>query len=191
VSGQHELWLVRHGETEWTKTLQHTSTTDVPLTEIGEDQARALGARLAGHDFALVLSSPKGRALDTCRLAGLGDRVETDENLTEWNYGDYEGVTTADIRKKVPGWTVWDGPIPNGETPAEVAARARRAIERATGADGDVALFAHGHFLRVLTATWLDLPPEGGRLFALGTATISVLGHERETRVIRQWNLPA
>ena len=191
MTNGHELWLVRHGETEWTKTLQHTSTTDVPLTDVGEDQARALGARLAGHDFALVLSSPKGRALDTCRLAGLGDRVETDENLTEWNYGDYEGVTTADIRKDVPGWTVWDGPIPNGETPAEVAARARRVIDRATGADGDVALFAHGHFLRVLTATWLDLPPEGGRLFALGTATISVLGYERETRVIRQWNLPA
>src|SRR5688572_12712656 len=175
MTKQGELWLVRHGETDWSKSLRHTGTTDVPLTEAGVEQARALGAQLRDHEFALVLSSPRSRAVETCRLAGLGDRVAIDDNLAEWDYGDYEGVTTADIRKEHAGWTVWDGPIPNGENPAQVAARARRVIERATSAAGDVALFAHGHFLRVLTATWLDLPPEGGRYFALSTATISVL----------------
>jgi broad specificity phosphatase PhoE len=191
MTKQGELWLARHGETEWTKTLQHTSTTDVPLTEVGEEQARALGAKLGDHEFALALSSPMRRALDTARLAGFGDRVEIDDDLVEWNYGDYEGRTTADIREERPGWTLWDDGVPMGEIPEQVAARTRRVIDRATKAGGDVLLFAHGHVLRVLTATWLGLSPEAGQLFALGTATLSVLGHEREARVIRQWNLPA
>ncbi|HUF83665.1 MAG TPA: histidine phosphatase family protein [Acidimicrobiia bacterium] len=186
-----ELWLVRHGETEWSKSGQHTGATDVPLTEEGRRQAEALGALLRHHEFARVLSSPKSRALETCRLAGYGDGVEIDGDLVEWDYGEYEGRTTADIRKEQPGWTVWSGPVPGGETPAKVAARTQRVIDRAVTADGGVALFAHGHVLRVLAATWLGLPPEAGRWFALGTATLSVLGHERETRVIQLWNRPA
>ena len=182
---------MRHGETEWSRSGQHTGVTDVALTEEGERQAEALGALLRHHEFARVVSSPKSRALETCRLAGYGDGVEIDGDLVEWDYGEYEGRTTADIRTEQPGWTVWSGPVPGGETPAQVAARTQRVIDRASEADGDVALFAHGHVLRVLAATWLGLPPEAGRWFALGTATLSVLGHERETRVIRLWNRPA
>jgi broad specificity phosphatase PhoE len=184
------LWLVRHGETEWSRSGQHTGTTDVPLTDAGRAQAQALGALLRDHEFVRVLSSPKSRALETCRLAGYGDVVEIDDDLLEWDYGDYEGRTTVDIREERPSWTLWDDGVPDGELPAQVAARARRVIDEAARADGDVALFAHGHVLRVLTATWLGLPPEAGRLFALGTATLSVLGHERETRVVRLWNRP-
>jgi broad specificity phosphatase PhoE len=191
VPEQFELWLARHGETEWTKTLRHTSTTDVPLTEVGEEEARALGARVGDHAFALVLSSPMRRALDSAHLAGFGDRVEVDDDLVEWNYGNYEGRTTADIREERPGWTLWDDGVPMGEIPEQVAARTRRVIDRASKAGGDVLLFAHGHVLRVLAATWLGLSPEAGQLFALGTATLSVLGYEREARVIRHWNLPA
>jgi broad specificity phosphatase PhoE len=182
-----ELWLVRHGETEWTATGQHTSHTDVPLTATGREQATSVGGVLAGRPFAEVLSSPMSRALDTCRLAGYGDVVETDDDLKEWDYGDYEGRTTAEIRTELPGWTVWAG-SPSGEPLADVGARARRVIERATAAGGDAALFSHGHFLRILGATWVGLPPEGGRLLSLGTASLSILGYEREARVIRQWN---
>jgi broad specificity phosphatase PhoE len=182
-----ELWLVRHGETGWTATGQHTSHTDVPLTDTGREQATSVGGVLAGRPFAVVLSSPMSRALDTCRLAGYGDRVETDDDLKEWDYGEYEGLTTADIRKGRRGWTVWAG-SPGGEPLEEAGARARRAIERATADGGDAVLFSHGHFLRILGATWVGLPPEGGRLLSLGTASLSILGYERETRVIRQWN---
>jgi broad specificity phosphatase PhoE len=186
-----ELWLVRHGETEWSKSGQHTGRTDVPLTETGREQAKALGELLGGHEFARVLTSPLSRATDTCRLAGYGDRAEVTDDLREWDYGDYEGEKTVDIRKSRPGWTIWSGDVPAGETAEQVAARAQRVIDRTSTAGGDVALFAHGHVLRVLAATWLGLPPGSGRLFALGTATLSVLGHERETRVISLWNRPA
>jgi broad specificity phosphatase PhoE len=182
-----EIWLVRHGATEWTATGQHTSRTDVPLTDEGREQARALGRVLDGHEFALVLSSPLSRALETCRLAGFGDAVETDDDLREWDYGEYEGRTTADIREERPGWNVWAG-SPGGESLDEVGARARRVLERATGADGDAALFSHGHFLRILGACWLGLAPEGGRFFLLSTAAASLLGYERESRVLREWN---
>jgi broad specificity phosphatase PhoE len=188
AESRHQLWLVRHGETEWSASGQHTSRTDIPLTPLGERQAMALGKNLAGHKFALVLSSPLARARETCRLAGLGDSAEMTDDLREWDYGIYEGRRTADIRKEAPGWTVWNSPIPGGESIEQVAQRTRRVIDRAVGAPGDVALFAHAHVLRVLTACWLGLPPDAGRLLALGTASLNVLGYERETRVISVWN---
>jgi len=184
----HSIWLVRHGETEWSASGQHTGRTDIPLTPTGERQAAALGRLLAGRRFALVLSSPLGRARETCRLAGYGDAAAVTDDLREWDYGDYEGRKTADIRKEVPDWTIWAGPVPGGETIGQVSQRTRRVIDRAVAAGGEAALFAHGHVLRILAATWLGLPPEGGRLLALGTASLSVLGHERETRVISTWN---
>lgn len=182
-----EIWLVRHGDTEWTGSGQHTSRTDVPLTETGREQARSLGELLDGREFELVLSSPLSRALETCRLAGYSEAAEIDDDLREWDYGEYEGRKTADIRKERPGWTVWMG-SPGGESLDHVGARARRVLERAAGAGGDAALFSHGHFLRILGACWLGLPPDGGRLFVLSTAALSVLGYERETRVFREWN---
>ncbi|HEY3096090.1 MAG TPA: histidine phosphatase family protein [Acidimicrobiia bacterium] len=182
-----EVWLVRHGETEWTRTGQHTSRTDVSLTEQGRKQAEALGRVLEGRDFAVVLSSPLSRALETCRLAGLGDVVQADDDLCEWDYGEYEGRTTVDIRKERPGWNVWAG-SPGGESLDHVGTRARRVLERAAGAAGDAVLFSHGHFLRILGACWLGLEPEGGRFFLLSTAAVSVLGYERESRVLREWN---
>jgi broad specificity phosphatase PhoE len=188
AESHHQVWLVRHGETEWSASGQHTSRTDIPLTPLGERQAMALGKNLAGHTFALVLSSPLARARETCRLAGLGDSAEMTDDLREWDYGIYEGRRTADIRKETPGWTVWNSPIPGGESIEQVAQRTRRVIDRAVGAPGDVALFAHAHVLRVLTACWLGLPPDAGRLLALGTASLNILGYERETRVISVWN---
>jgi broad specificity phosphatase PhoE len=186
-----ELWLVRHGETEWSRSGAHTGRTDIPLTEAGRAQARAIGRCLAGRAFALVLASPLQRALETCRLAGYGGAAQIDPNLREWDYGDYEGRTTAGIRAQVPGWSLWkDGPA-NGETIEQVAARARAAMDRAAAAPGDAALFAHGHVLRILAACWLSLPPDAGRLLALDTASISALGYERETRVVSRWNLSA
>jgi probable phosphoglycerate mutase len=181
-----EIWLVRHGETEWSRSGQHTSRTDLPLTAEGERQAASLKRMLAGHSFALVLSSPVKRAVDTCRLVGL--TPEINEDLIEWDYGDYEGLTTPEIQKRVPGWTVWTGVAPNGETVDHVATRAERVISHALSAGGDVALFGHGHLSRVLAARWIGLEPSGGRLLALSTASVSVLGFERETRVIRLWN---
>ena len=186
-----ELWLIRHGETEWSRSGAHTGRTDLPLTDRGRRNAAAIGRLLKGRPFALVLTSPLQRAIDTCRLAGYGDAAQVDPRLAEWDYGDYEGRTTAEIRKEVPGWSLWTSPVPHGETLHQVAARARAAIARATEAGGDAALFAHGHVLRILTACWLDLPPVCGRLFALDTASVSTLGFERETRVISRWNLSA
>jgi broad specificity phosphatase PhoE len=184
------IWLIRHGETEWSRSGAHTGRTDIPLTEAGRENALAVGRWLAGRQFSLVLTSPLSRARDTCRLAGYGDAAQADANLAEWNYGDYEGRTTADIRKEAPDWSLWRDGVPNGESIEEVSTRAGTVLARALQADGDVALFAHGHILRILTARWLDLPPDCGRLFALATATVSTLGYERETRVIAQWNLP-
>ena len=184
-----ELWLIRHGETEWSRSGAHTGRTDLPLTPIGREKAAAIGRRLAGRPFALALASPLQRALDTCRLAGYGNSAQLEPNLREWDYGDYEGRTTADIRRENPGWSLWiDGP-PNGETIQQVSVRAEAVIARALQANGDVALFAHGHILRILAARWLGLPPDGGRLFALATGSASILGYERETRVIAQWNV--
>ena len=179
--------LVRHGETKWSRELKHTGSTDVPLTEQGEQQARRLADALRGREFALVLSSPLRRALDTAHLAGF--EPELRDELREWDYGDYEGRRTAEIREEVPDWTIWRGGAPNGETIAEVGARADRVIEEIRAVDGDVLVFAHGHLLRVLAARWLGLEPDGGRLFALDAATLSTLGYERETPVLRSWNV--
>ena len=185
-----EIWLVRHGETEWARLGRHTGLTDIPLTEHGRAQAASVADELADHEFALVLSSPLSRALDTARLAGFGDRVETSDDLLEWDYGADEGLTTPEIREERPGWTIWrDGPK-GGETADEVARRVDRVIERVRAGHGDVAVFAHGHVLRVLAVRWLGEPPSEGRLYALGTATLSVLGWERDTPVIERWNMP-
>ena len=188
MADRHQIWLVRHGETEWSLTGRHTGRTDVPLTAAGRHQADALGRHLAGRAFALVLTSPLVRARDTCRLAGYGEVAEVTDELLEWDYGIYEGRTTPDIRKAEPEWSIWTSPVPQGESVEQVGERARRVIDRAVAAAGDVALFAHAHILRILAACWIALPPVGGRLLALGVASISVLGYERETRVIRVWN---
>jgi probable phosphoglycerate mutase len=183
-----ELWLVRHGETEWTRTGQHTGRTDLPLTAEGERQSVELGRRLGGRRFSLVLTSPLRRARDTCRLAGYGGAARVTDDLREWDYGAYEGRTSEEIRREAPGWTIWTGAVPGGETADGVASRARRAIAEAERAGGEVALFAHAHVLRVLAACWLGLPPSEGRIFALGTASVSVLGEERGARLVRLWN---
>jgi probable phosphoglycerate mutase len=184
----HEVILVRHGETEWSGAGKHTGRTDIALTDEGRDQASALGAFLRGRRFTLVLTSPLSRALETCRLAGLGEAAQERAELMEWDYGAYEGRTTAEIREERLGWTLWHDGVPGGETAAEVGDRADRVIAELRAAGGDAALFAHGHVLRVLAARWLDLAPADGRFFALDTATVSVLGYERETAVIRLWN---
>lgn len=189
-----EMVLLRHGETEWSRTGRHTGRTDVPLTPRGEEQAKALIPVLRESSFGLVLVSPAQRATRTADLAGLGS-YEVDPDLWEWDYGGYEGVTTPDIRKERPGWYLWRDGVPPGETPgesaAEVGARADWVIERARRADGRVALVAHGHLLRVLTARWLRLDPADGRLFRLDTGTYSRLAFEHGEPVIRTWNAPA
>jgi probable phosphoglycerate mutase len=182
-----DVWLVRHGATEWSESGRHTSTTDLPLLPSGEEDARALAPRLAEHDFALVLSSPRQRARRTAELAGF-PAAEVDEDLAEWAYGDYEGLTTDQIRETVPGWTVWTHPCPGGETAAQVAERLDRVVARCHAVDGDSLLFAHGHSLRGLAARWLELPLGEGRLLKLETGTISVLGHEREQAVVLRWS---
>ena len=183
-----EVVLVRHGETEWSAALRHTGRTDLPLTSAGEEEARAVGEALRGREFALVLSSPLRRALDTASLAGLAPQVRGD--LAEWDYGEYEGLTTAQIRETVLDWTIWRYGARGGESGAEVGARVNRVIAEILQVDGDVLVFAHGHLLRVLCARWLGLEPSDGRLFALDPATLSTLGFEREQRVIRVWNAP-
>lgn len=183
-----ELWLVRHGETEWSRSGRHTGRTDIPLTPRGEQQAKVLGRRLAGRNFALVLTSPLGRARETCRLAGYAEVARPDPDLMEWDYGAYEGRTSADIRREVAGWSIWTGGARGGESADEVGARADRVIGRSLEAVGDVALFAHGHVLRILAVRWLGLPAASGRYLALDTASLSALGHEHEQRVIRWWN---
>jgi broad specificity phosphatase PhoE len=182
-----EVWLVRHGATEWSESGRHTSVTDLPLLKPGERAAAALAPRLAGHDFALVLTSPRARARRTAELAGFPS-AEVDADLAEWDYGDYEGLTTDQIREQVPGWTVFSHPCPGGETAAEVGARLDRVIARCRALNGDALVFGHGHALRVLTARWLGLTVADGRLFVLGTATISRLGHEHESPALQAWN---
>lgn len=183
------IFLVRHGETEWSRDRKHTSRTDLPLTPVGCQHAQKLARRLAGESFSLVLTSPLLRARETARLAGLLDRAEVTDDLREWDYGEYEGLTTAEIRAAgQPEWDVWHGCSPGGEGPDDVGVRADRVLERTAAVDGDVALFAHGHVLRVLGARWIGLPAVGGSHLALGTATLCVLGHERETSVLERWN---
>ena len=181
------VWLVRHGETAWSRDGLHTSVTEAELTELGIESARELRPRLAGHPFALVLTSPRLRARRSAELAGFPDAI-IDDDLAEWAYGSYEGMTTAEIRETVPGWTVWTHPSPGCESAADVGERLDRVIARARAAAGDVLLFGHSHALRALTARWLGLAVTDGRLFRLDTATVSVLGYERETPVVVRWN---
>jgi broad specificity phosphatase PhoE len=182
-----ELWVVRHGETEWSRDGRHTSHTEVELTPEGEQVARGLEQRLEGVQFDLVLTSPRQRTRRTAELAGFPD-AEVDEDLREWDYGDYEGVTTPEIRETVPGWTVWTHPSPGGETAEEVSARMDRLVERVRAVEGRVLVFSHGHASRALAARWLEQPVAEGRLFKLGTATISVLSFEHESPVVERWN---
>jgi probable phosphoglycerate mutase len=185
-----EIVLVRHGETEWSRDRRHTGRTDIPLTEAGRREGEELRDALTEWSFARVLSSPLARALDTCRLAGLGEGAELSDDLVEWDYGEYEGITTARIREQRPGWYLWRDGCPRGEKAADVGRRVDRVIAALDGTDGDVALFAHGHVLRVLAARWLGLGPEAGALLKLDTGTLSALGYERETRVVTRWNAP-
>ena len=180
--------VVRHGETEWSRTGRHTGRSDIPLTENGERQARAVGEALRGREFALVVSSPLIRARETARLAGFEPELRDD--LAEWDYGEYDGLTTPQIREQVPDWTIWGYGAVGGESVEQLAARADRVVAELLAVDGDVLVFSHGHFLRVLTARWLGLGAADGRLFALDSGTLSTLGFEREQRVIRSWNVP-
>jgi broad specificity phosphatase PhoE len=188
VEERHEVVIVRHGETEWSRAGKHTGRTDVPLTDAGRGQAQLVGAALRSRRFAAVWTSPLSRALETCRLAGFGDSAVRKTELAEWDYGEYEGRTTPEIRGEQQGWTLWRDGVPGGETADEVGARADRVLTEAGSVGGDVLVFAHGHVLRVLAARWLGLDPAGGRLLALDPATLSVLGYEREARVVRLWN---
>jgi probable phosphoglycerate mutase len=185
---ERQVYLARHGETDWSRSGRHTGRTDVPLTEVGRGQAESLAARVAGHPFALVLTSPLSRAAETSVLAGYGAVAMADPDLQEWDYGELEGRRTDEIREELPGWTIWEGPWPGAETIDEVAARADRVISRLRAIDGDVLVFSHGHLLRILAARWLGLSPSMGRMFALTTATLSVLGWERGAPVVERWN---
>lgn len=182
-----ELWLVRHGATEWSVAGRHTSITDLPLLPEGEEVARSLADRLHDVDFAQVLTSPRTRARRTAELAGFAG-AEVDEDLAEWAYGDYEGVTTEEIRRDAPGWTIWTHAAPGGETAAQVQERVDRVVERVRSLEGRTLAFGHGHALRALAARWLGLPVTDGRHFELDTATVSVLAFEREEPVLRRWN---
>jgi broad specificity phosphatase PhoE len=191
MSAEIELWLIRHGETEWSLSGAHTSRTDIPLTEHGRKRAEELRDYLKGTQFNAVFVSPMQRARETCEIAGFEDIAVVDEGLREWDYGIYEGKTTAEIRKDVPGWSVWKDEIVGGETAEDVGERADGVIAQALAAGapgGKVALFAHAHILRILAARWVGLAADGGRLLTLGTGSVSVLGWERETRVIEAWN---
>ena len=186
----HEVYLVRHGETEWSLSGQHTGATDIPLTENGKAVARELGEKLNGIEFTAVWSSPMSRAIDTARLAGYEHDVRIDDRLKEWAYGDYEGKTTPEIRETRPDWFLWRDGCPGGESPAQVGVRADGLVDEVRAVQGDVLLFAHGHILRVITARWLGYPPGDGMHFSLGTATLSILGYEHEAASIWQWNAP-
>lgn len=182
------VFAIRHGETAWSRSGQHTGTTDLPLTDNGRRLAERLRPALAGRPFALVLVSPMQRALDTCVLAGLGDSAAVEPDLMEWNYGDYEGLTAAQIDGMRKGWLIFRDGCPGGETPQQVEARVDRVIARARAAAGDVALFSHGHFLRVFAARWIGLPARGGQHFLLDTGTLCVLGYYRDIPAVSVWN---
>ena len=184
------LFCIRHGETEWSLSGQHTGVTDIPLTDNGRELAKRLRTPLSRNSFSLVLVSPLKRALETCALAGLSGDAQIETDLMEWNYGDFEGLTTAQIRKDNPGWIVFRDGCPNGEAPEEVGSRVDRVISRALTVEGDVALFAHGHVLRTLAARWIGLPPQGGVHFLLDTGTLCILGFYRDARAIKAWNAP-
>ncbi|MEJ2060590.1 MAG: histidine phosphatase family protein [Gammaproteobacteria bacterium] len=191
MSTDVQLWLVRHGETEWSRDGRHTGRSDLPLTSRGRDQAKRLSTPLARADFQQVWSSPLTRAEQTAILAGFGNRLHLDDDLCEWDYGEYEGRTTKSIRRDEPAFDIWTVAIARGESLQQVAARAERVIQRALTAGGCSLLFAHGHLLRILAARWLGLAPDGGRLLSLDAARISILGHEHHTRVIQVWNQAA
>lgn len=194
VPGGPKLWLLRHGETEWSRSGQYTGLTDLPLTEVGEAQARSAQAAVSDVDFDLVLTSPLQRAHLTATLAGF-PAAEVEPNAVEWDYGDYEGINSAVVRADNPGYLIWDNGVPNGETLEEVAARADRivarvrAVQRADGTPANILLVAHGHFLRILTARWLGLPAGEGRHFVLGTAKVCTLGWDKKTPAVEQWGL--
>jgi probable phosphoglycerate mutase len=183
-----EIVIVRHGETEWSLSGQHTGTTDLPLIEAGRERARELAGVLSERSFALVVCSPLRRARETCELAGFGDVAKICEDVVEWNYGEYEGRTTPQIREQRPDWSLWRDGCPGGERPEEVGARADRVLERLRSAGGDALVFGHGHILRVVTARWIGLGVAGGARFALHAGSVSVLGYEHETEVISVWN---
>ncbi len=182
------IFLVRHGATEWSVLRRHTGRTDLPLTDVGREEVKRLAVRLARERFGLVLVSPLIRARETAHLTGFGEVAEVEPDLVEWDYGDYDGRTAVEIRKERPGWTPWHGGYPGGETLDDLAARADRVLARVREVEGDVALFAHGHILRVITARWLEQPPVEAARYYLSTASLSVLGWERETAVIDRWN---
>ena len=184
------IYLLRHGETEWSRLGKHTSVTDLPLTENGRAAARRLRSVLANETLALVLTSPLRRARDTCELAGLANAATIDPDLMEWNYGDYEGLTTKEIQSMRPGWSLFRDGCPGGESPAQVSARAERVITRLQETEGHVALFAHGHIFRVLAARWIDRPVSHAERFLLDTATLSVLGYYYQIRAVKVWNAP-
>jgi probable phosphoglycerate mutase len=184
------VFAIRHGETAWSLNGQHTGTTDIPLTDNGRRLAERMRPVLGATAFELVLCSPMQRARDTCELAGLGDKAVIDADLVEWNYGEYEGLTTKQIQKTSPGWLIFRDGCPGGEAPEQVGARVDRVIARLRGADGDVALFAHGHVLRVFVARWIGLPASGGQHFLLNTGTLCVLSYYREIPAVRIWNGP-
>ena len=183
--------LVRHGETEWSRSGRHTSRTDLPLTEHGRAQAAALGRSLAGRSFSLVMASPRRRARETAALVLPEAQVVVRQELAEWNYGEYEGLTSEEILAQNPTWDLWREGCPGGESPTDVAVRADLLLAFADGHEGEVVCFAHAHILRVVGARWIGLGPEAGGLFILDTATLSVLGHERRRRVVERWNMPA
>jgi probable phosphoglycerate mutase len=184
------LVLVRHGDTEWSENGRHTSRTDLPLLTSGVEHARSLAPLLADYEFTRVLASPLQRARQTAELAGFGDRVQTLPDLTEWDYGDYEGLTSPQIHDRDPHWNLWRDGCPRGESPEEVRVRVDRVIADLVTGGGDVLLFAHGHILRSLAARWIGVDVAGGERLALSPATISILGHEHATRVIERWNTP-
>jgi broad specificity phosphatase PhoE len=186
----YSVYLARHGETAWSLTGQHTGLTDLPLTERGQQNARALGGRLHGLDFARVFTSPLQRARRTCELAGYGAKAEVDRDLVEWNYGEYEGLRSTEIHAVRPGWQLFRDGCPGGESPEQVGARAVSVVERVRAIEGDVLLFSSGHFLRVLAAQWLGMDPPAGRLFLLSTASLSALGYENDLSepVLSFWN---
>jgi broad specificity phosphatase PhoE len=188
AEGGDEVWLVRHAETQWSLDGRHTGRTDIALTDTGRAAARAMRTRIDGHDFAEVFVSPLSRAVETCELIGLRAGMTECDDLLEWDYGDYEGLTTAQIRKRRPDWSLWRDGCPGGETADDVAARADRALDRVRATDGDVALVAHGHILRVVAARWVGQQGAFGGRLALSTGSLSVLGFERETPVVVRWN---
>jgi broad specificity phosphatase PhoE len=185
------VFAIRHGETAWSLSGQHTGTTDIPLTDNGRRLATQLRPVLSKESFACVLTSPLKRARETCELAGLATAATVEADLVEWNYGKYEGLTPAQIHATAPGWLIFRDGCPGGETPAHVAARVDRVIKRVRDVEGDVAVFAHGHVLRVLVARWLGLPASAGRLFLIDTGTLNVLSYYRGLPALKTWNAPA